>query len=148
MLGFARVEKLRVLEGDINIPYQALGILEVQEKASIFRPSDIFYRPLKLLTLGFKKTPSRAQKLKEKLDHQLQVKARDHYGADAVIHVKYWPALDSEAFPGGVVYAQGQMVSYEHFPQKEATQKIEKPAFGLSMNLPLIDSEGKGSSAS
>ena len=127
--GFSHIEKVRVLEKDIDTPYQIMGTLEVKEKAAIFRPSDLVYGTFEILTLGFGKTPTIDEKLKSRLNKQLLVKARDHYGADAVIKVTYWPALKSESFPQGFVYARGLMVRYESFPViQQKTENGKNPS--------------------
>lgn len=114
--GCSHVEKVRVLEGDIDTPYQILGTLEVKTKTPVFRVSNLVDGTKEALTLGYARTPVDAEKIKKDLDNKLMHDARDHYGADAVVKVRYWPNLASGSFPDGYAYARGEMVRYEPFP--------------------------------
>ena len=119
--GCARVEKVRAIEGDKEVPYDSLGTLEVKQKAYRVNPSAAFWTGVEIATLTFADTPSRGEHYKKFLRRKLQKLAGKRYDADAVINVKYWPNPESGNFPDGYIYARGEMIQYHHFP-KEPTQ--------------------------
>ena len=116
-LSCARVQKVVAVEGDEATRYESLGMLEVKTKADVMSPQRLGWTTVKFGTLGFARTPSRGEIYKKKLDALLADKARKHYGADRVIHVAYWPDLNSNSFPQGLIYARGEMIHYQTFPE-------------------------------
>ncbi len=112
---YARTEPVRATEGDITVPYTPLGTLEVKKKVG--GVSDLGWGALRVMTLGFYKS-SPGERYRQALRALLVHKAAKHYGANAVIHVKYWPNPDSGIFPKGILYARGEMVRYKPFPEQ------------------------------
>ena len=111
MSGYARVvEPVRALEGDISIPYTPIGTLEVKKKVN-----SLGVKTLQILTLGAYQ-PFSAANYRQTLKDMLAKKAGKFYGANAVIHVHYWPDPESGSFPKGTIYARGEMVRYTPFP--------------------------------
>ena len=98
LAGYARTEPAQAVEGDISTPYRTIGTLEVKKRVS--------------------KSGRSGRKYRKALKSILLKKAVKHYGANAVIHVHYWPDPDSGSFPQGLIYARGEMVRYVHFPAK------------------------------
>ncbi len=113
-LGLARSERVRAGEGDISVPYTSLGTLEVKKKVSGF--SDLGWKTWQVLTEGGAKSSAQAEHYRKALKCMLVRRAAKQYGANAVIHVQYWPDPASEGFPKGWIYARGEMVRYKPFP--------------------------------
>ena len=118
--GCARVEKFQAIEGDKEIPYESLGTLEVNTKATRLNKRSFFWTSTEVMTLGFADTPGRGDHYKQILKKKLIEKAKERYGADAVIKVQYWPDPDSDSFAHGLIYARGEMVKYTRFPETPA----------------------------
>ena len=99
-----------VVEGDSKIPYDSLGELQVQVRV---RPS----LWIRILTLGAVPTPT-SDEIAHKLLAQLSTKSA-RYGANAVIHVQFWPE-DLTAASGmaqDYVYAKAEMIRYKKFSE-------------------------------
>lgn len=128
-LGCARVEKFQAIEGDKDIPYESLGTLEVNTKATRLNTRSFFWTSTEVMTLGLANTPGRGDHYKEMLKSKLVDKAKQRYGADAVIKVQYWPDPDSDGFAHGLIYARGEMIKYTSFPEAPAvTSAAPNPA--------------------
>ncbi len=112
----ARTEKIRAIEGGNDTPYQSLGTLEIKERAYYVTPRHAFWTGVELVTLSFADTPSRGDNYKTYLRKKLARLAHRRYRADSVINVHYWPDPESKSFPGGYVYARGEMIKYQRFP--------------------------------
>lgn len=113
-LSDARTETVRAVEGDISIPYTSIGTLEVKRRVDLGFGSKM----LQVMTLGIYQPSTSPERQKRALKSLLVNKAVRHYGANAIIHVHYWPDPDSQRFPQGFIYARGEMVRYVHFPAK------------------------------
>jgi len=114
--GCARTEKVRALDGELGVPYESLGTLEVKHKTRRFSPQNIGYAGVEAASLTLADTPAREDRYKNILRSKLVRIARDRYGAEAVINVKFWPEPSSTVFPEGNIYARGEMVRYVRFP--------------------------------
>ena len=123
--GCARTEKVTAIEGSKDIPYQSLGSLEVKTKARYITPGSVLWTGVEAATLTLANTPSRAERIKNHLRQKLAAAARKHYGADAVIHVEYWPPPEHSKFPEGYVHARGEMIKYTPFGQKREAEQAQ-----------------------
>ena len=55
----------------------------------------------------------------KKVQKKLAKEAWQHYQADEVINVEFWPDPAGKSFPRGYMFARGEMVKYEPFPSSE-----------------------------
>jgi hypothetical protein len=118
--GCARVEKVVAVESGSEIPYISLGTLEVKERISSFEPSQMVWGGVEVLSLSFANTPKRWEQYKKLMRRRLAELAKERYGAHAVINVVYWPDPSNSKFPEGYLYARGEMIRYQRFPQPAA----------------------------
>ena len=92
--GCSRTAKVVAIEGDkSDISYTDLGTLEIKMHAPALRSS------------------------RKILSSRLAALAHKRYGADAVIKVEFWPDPNSRKFPNGIIYARGEMIKYNSFPE-------------------------------
>lgn len=115
----AKVDKVRVLVQNPPYTYESLGVIEVKKPVRIMMPDQFLFGTAEVLTLSLAKTPDQTARIKASLNNALIKKARNHYQADAVINVEYWPKLDSNGFPDGFAYARGEMIRYQSFVDKQ-----------------------------
>ena len=120
LTGCARVEHVKVLDAEPTQPYDSLGVLEVETPARLLGASNITYGAVEAMTLSFAKTPTFAEQYKQKLNEKLIKKARNHYNADALINVQYWPDMNQRSFPDGMIHARGEMIHYQAFPENSS----------------------------
>lgn len=125
-MGCSRIEKVKVLEANqVSLPYESLGTLEVQSKAYVMKPRNVWWGTLETVSLGKADTPSVMEQYKADLDKKLIAKARDRYHADALINAQYWPeSSDTKAFPQGRVNARAEMIRYKPFEPLPSSEKV------------------------
>ena len=116
MAGCTRIERVRAIEGDMDVPYDSLGILEVKISSKPLPFSALGWGVLRILSFGRVDAPSWGEQYKSKLRAELTRKARLQYKADALVKVHYWPEPEGNFFPNGYVYARGEMIKYNKFP--------------------------------
>lgn len=107
--GCTHVEQRQAINGDINQPYDSLGILEVHIRTNPWKPVNWWSDVKEVSTVSLADT-SYDKRLRDKL-----VEESEKYGADQVIKVEFWPPLDSKHFPDGKVHARGEMIKYRRF---------------------------------
>lgn len=116
-----RIDRVKVLESDLETPYDSLGTLEVKMRVSFTSASGLLASAAEVLTFGAANTLSRSERYKQALRAKLSREAHGRYSADAIIHVEYWPDPTSKNFPDGYLYARGEMVKFRRFPAPVAT---------------------------
>ena len=104
--GCTHIDKVRTTEGDLSIPYESMGTLEVK---------------IRTRSLG----STSPEKRKAMLDDKLSQESKKHFAPDALIHATYWPDLQSRSFPGGYMYARAEMVRYKPFPEPEPAEESQ-----------------------
>ena len=99
-----------VVEGESKIPYDSLGELQVKTRT---HPS-LWQR---IINLGQAPDPT-SDEIAHKLLAQLSTKSA-RYGANAVIHVQFWPEdlKDASRMAQDYVYAKAEMIRYKKFAE-------------------------------
>jgi len=122
-LGCTRMQSVRAYENvPDQRPYVSMGTLEVNVPADSIPPSKLLWGGIELLSLTYATTPSRGDIYKSALKSKLAKIANARHDADAVINVEFWPDPASEDFPNGKVYARGEMVRYQRFPNSTVNE--------------------------
>lgn len=102
-------DKVPVFEQETDVPHMSLGVAEV----SVDAPGKVLQGDQAIA-----KADKRASKLRKKLIHKLEKRARKVFKADAVMSVTYWPDLQSLKFETKKVFARGVMIRYHKFPDQ------------------------------
>lgn len=122
--GCSRSSRVIAVEtGTPDASYQSLGSLQVVENAKDLWDQEAGRFLLEASTLTLADTGERAEMFRKALKDRLAETASKKYGADAVIHVTYWPDPESESFPEGNLYARGEMIRYIQYPKAATTIK-------------------------
>ncbi len=116
--GCSRMQKVIATPEGASMPYESLGVLEVKKEAPAFGASYRLQQTLSLVSFRLYEKPSQEAYFQKLLDKELVCDAKKKYGADAVIHVKYWPDLNAAKFPKGLIYAKGEMIRYKQFSEE------------------------------
>lgn len=111
LTGCSPTQKVFATSGGLDAPAEALGKLEVEVDV----PRVSFRCVGEWIVFNSCTDAGRGDYLKGLLDEKLVKTAKERYGAEAVINVQYWPDLGMAKFPGGKVYAKGDMVRYKRF---------------------------------
>lgn len=121
-LGCIRIQNIKATEEDKSIAYDSLGTLEVGLPATRLYPQHLVWDTIEVLTLSFADTPSKGDTYKRLLRTKLAEKARERYGADAVVNVTYWPDPNNMPLLKNKIYARGEMIKYHPFPGSKIPQ--------------------------
>lgn len=114
LISCARTQNVKVTQGDVDGPYDKIGVLEVSTAAKKICP--VATCMTRVVTLGMVCPPPQGEVYRKKLDEILKKKAKHDYDAQAVIQTEYWPDLNSKSFPEGKIFARGTMIRYKKFP--------------------------------
>ncbi len=116
LTGCARSQKVIAVEEGVDLPYDSLGTLEVSQRIQNHDAGFIGGHLVELFSFRLTKAADHNQLYKAALMEKLAHEAKEKYGADRVINVEFWPALDSESFPrSGTVFARGEMIRLREF---------------------------------
>lgn len=112
--GCSRTGKVVASESGTSGYYESLGSLVVKEKAKDLWDLEAKKYLVEAVTLSMADTGARADVFRQALSARLAETASKKYNAHAVINVTYWPDPAGTDFPGGEIFARGEMIRYKN----------------------------------
>lgn len=116
-MGCSGTQKVIATQETLSVPYDSLGWVEVNRKAPRIQYRRITGQLWEWMTFGHSPNISQEVYLQGLLNEKLVKASKEIHNAEKVIHVKYWPDLNSKKFPQGLVHVRGEAIRYKRFSE-------------------------------